>query len=159
MTTRITFKLFTYSANEEDTNLGVLQSFELSRLASPRFSVSHEDGADSRSSDFPDTDALRGEAPQIPLHTFPALAFWISDDTLADMGSSGGSDGSNSSKLSASILVRLEEDLMALVEAESRSRRVSKAFIVRELLRERFGLVPARPVPQALAQVVSQEAA
>jgi len=60
-------------------------------------------------------------------------------------------------KLSASVLVRLEDDLNELLEAEAKSRRVSKAFVVRELLRERYKLVPSRPA--VIAPVESQEAA
>lgn len=53
-----------------------------------------------------------------------------------------------SPKLTQSRLVRLESDLDELLLQESKARRVSAAFVIREALRERYELVPAKHAPR-----------
>ena len=53
-----------------------------------------------------------------------------------------------SPKLTQSRLVRLESDLDELLLQESKARRVSAAFVIREALRERYELVPSKHAPR-----------
>lgn len=48
-------------------------------------------------------------------------------------------------KLTQTVLIRMETDLDELLKQESKKRRVSKASVIREILRQRFNLVPNTP--------------